>query len=168
MKRVHIFLSLLFLVYLPSWAQTTGKSAFFLEIMSAGISHSINFETGIKTDRSFTYLFRAGISITKDILAIPIGIHAYTTPGDHHFEWSIVAMPHIKHYKTIFRQDGVTDTYLYLVPGLGYRYQPQRSRWFARAAIHPMIEMDPPSTNIFDVDPKLVWGLSAAVGLRLK
>ncbi|RMG22272.1 MAG: hypothetical protein D6730_16770 [Bacteroidetes bacterium] len=67
----------------------------------------------------------------------------------------------------MFKKDGKTDTFLYLVPGLGYRYQPRRGRWLVRVGLHPMLFMDPPSTNIFDVQPSWVLGGSAAVGLRL-
>ena len=167
MQRVLFLLSFLFLIYHPMQSQSSGKSAFYLEVASAPTPYSINFETQIKEGKTFIYAFRVGGSLGKDVLAIPLGIHAYTKHGAHHFEWSLVAMPYINHYQTIFKQDGLTDTYLYVIPGLGYRYQRPQGRWFARAAVHPMIEMDPPSTNIFDVEPKFLGGISAAVGIRL-
>lgn len=139
----------------------------YLELANTPAPYSINFERQIRQGKAFIYVFRIGASVTRDALAIPIGIHAYTAPGDHHFEWSLVAMPKIHHFHTLFKADGLTDTYLYAISGLGYRYQQPSAKWFLRASLNPMLEMDPPSTNIFDVDPKLIWGVSAAVGVRI-
>lgn len=153
----------------PLFAQfATPSHGIYLEVANRAAPYSLNYERTFHAGKQLAWAFRTGVSATSKALAVPLGLHAWTAPRkDHHLEFSLGVQPYIRGFQTLFRADGATDTYLYLVPGIGYRYQAQRTPWFARVAAHPMVFMDPPATNVWEVNPSWMLGASLAVGIRL-
>ncbi len=50
------------------------------------------------------------------------------------------------------------------MPGAGYRYQQPGGSFFAKLVVGPIIYLDPPSNDFWNMDPVLYAGVTAGVG----
>ncbi|MES2733026.1 MAG: hypothetical protein V4714_14855 [Bacteroidota bacterium] len=154
---------------LPAFSQDTRplfpkRNAFYVEAMGKGPYYSVNYDRIIRVRTKWSYSFRVGVSLVADGWSVPLGIHAFTTPGNHHLELGLGVTPYVDHYRTFLSKNDRSDKYLYVVPSVGYRYQKPEGGLFFTAGLAPYIFLDPPSTDVFDVTPSYKLWAGVAVG----
>jgi hypothetical protein len=142
------------------------RNAVYIELASRGPVYSVNYDRIFREGDKLAYSFRAGFSIEKNAVSFPLGIHLITGIKDHHAEFSLNFIPYID-YDTppAGSNKDHADKYLYINPGIGYRYQKKNTGIFLRAAIGPSIFLDPPSDDFWNMDPKLYGFGSVGIGI---
>ena len=141
------------------------KHTVYIDVSTRGPVYTINYDRiFIKRDKvSFSY--RIGFFLLKDEIAMPLGISLITGKHDHHAEFSLTLTPDIDRFNYLFREGNVSDKYLYITPGFGYRYQKPEGGLFIKALVAPMILLDPPSDDFWNMDPKLYPLLTVGTGI---
>jgi hypothetical protein len=135
------------------------RNALYVEAFGQGPYYSLNYDRIIRVGAKWSYSLRAGFSIVADGISLPLGLNAFTTPGNHHFELGLGMTPYVDHYRTFLAKNDLSDKYLYVVPHVGYRYQKPEGGLFFTAGLMPSIFMDPPSTDFWDFMPEFrMWG----------
>jgi hypothetical protein len=104
--------------------------------------------------------------VLNDGLAIPIGINMITGSRALHPEISLNLMPYIDQYQSMFSANDNSDKYIYIIPGFGCRYMKNASKFFYRAALCPSVELDPPSSDFWNMDVRFLIIVNAGIGLR--
>lgn len=133
----------------------TSKNAVYVQVAGVGNIHSINFERVFSQGNKMNYSYSVGYSPAKNSVSVPVSFNAFTTGKKHHFEMSLVLIPHVeKHFYGKDKTD--LDKQMYIKPCVGYRYQKMNAGLFVKAAVGPQIFMDPPSSNIWNFTPKLI------------
>ena len=163
--------ALLFAVFLsytsPVFAQTSSgvisRNTLYAGFDSKDVYYSINFDHVFHTGK-LNYSYRIGASILKDAFAIPLGIQAFTGAGSSHAEFSLTLIPYVDHSASFLGSKDKSDKYLYVEPGIGYRYQPPGGGLFFKAVVTPIIFLDPPSDDFWNMDPKLYGGGHIGIG----
>ena len=148
----------------PSVSQEK-RNTLFLEVSSKGPVYSLNYDRIVKHKDKFTYGYRTGFTIEGDGIGASFGVNMLTGRNSHHAEASLLVMPYIDHYKSFLSEDDFSDKYLYIVPSIGYRYQPWKGGFFFRAAAAPMVFLDPPSDHFWHMAPKVYPSVQAALGI---
>ncbi len=150
-----------------SRAQSTqiAKNSVYAEGASKGATYSLNYERVFSYGKKFAKSYRVGLCFLNDVVAIPIGIQFISGKGDHHAEYSFTAVPYIEHYNKLFSGNSLSDKKIYLMPGAGYRYQKPGGGFFAKVVVGPIIYLDPPSDNFWNMDPKVYAGVTVAAGV---
>ena len=144
----------------------SAKNAVYIELASRGPVYSINYDRIIRQRNSLAYSFSAGVSIEKNAFSFPLGIHFIKGIKDHHAEFGLTVIPYVQYTDQLAGSyKGSTDKYLYINPGIGYRYQKSNTGIFLKATIGPSIFLDPPSDDFWNMDPKLYGFGSLGVGI---
>jgi hypothetical protein len=173
-KKVYIFLLMLFLYQFASMnignCQNYNEVLFkrntiFLDFSTKGAIYSINYDRIFNQRKSINLSGRIGFSILKDAIAFPVGINLFTGKGSSHVEFSLTFIPYIDHYKSFLSKNDLSDKYIYVVPGLGYRFQKPNGGFFFMLTVSPTIFLDPPSSNFWNMDPRLYFTGSLGLGL---
>ena len=141
------------------------KNTAFVEWSSQGPLYSVNYDRIIRQGEKMSYSIRAGFSLEKKAFSFPVGFSALTGAKDHHAEFSLLFIPYIdqgQKDKTLTKENA--DKYVYINPGIGYRYQKSGGGLFIKVAAGPSIFLDPPSDDFWKMDPKLDAFVSAGVG----
>jgi hypothetical protein len=134
-------------------AQPESRNSIYLELASKGPVYSLNYDRIIREGNKTDYSVSAGFSIARNAVSFPVGIHFIT---DHHFQYGVTLIPYIDFNNHLIGSNkDETDKYLYIHPEIGYRYQPHKAGVFFKATVGPSIFLDPPSTDFWDMDPKL-------------
>jgi hypothetical protein len=140
------------------------KNTFYLELASKGSIYSVNFDHIFRRGDKLSYSYRIGFSIEKNGISFPVGINMITGKKSHHAEFGLTLIPYIEQYKTFLSGNNVSDKYLYIIPSVGYRFQPHNGGFFLKAGVSPLIFLDPPSDNFWKMDPRLFFYGNAGVG----
>ena len=74
-------------------------------------------------------------------------------------------MPYIDKYKSFLSKNDLSDKYIYIIPGIGYRYQKQNGGFFFKAVLSPMIILDPRSNDFWKMNPEIYVAGSIGFGL---
>ena len=144
----------------------SSRNAVYIELASRGPVYSINYDRIFREGDKLAYSFRAGFSIEKNAVSFPFGIHLITGGKDHHAEFGLTFIPYIVYNTPLAGTNkDQTDKFLYINPGIGYRYQKKSTGIFLRAAIGPSIFLDPPSDDFWNMDPKLYGFASVGIGV---
>lgn len=141
------------------------RNTIYLDLASKGAFYSVNYDRIFHQGDKITYSFRLGFSILKDAVALPIGINLFTGKENSHAEFSLSIMPYIDQYKSFLSKNDLSDKYLYIIPGIGYRYQKRIGVFFFKAVLSPMIILDPPSGDFWNMDPKVYATGNIGIGL---
>ena len=159
-----VFLLACSLVYAQ---QGTGKrNAVYVELSTRGPVYAVNYDRVFRQGDKLDYSFSAGFSIVRNAVAFPVGIHLITGDGDHHAGFSLTLIPYIDYnHQLVGGNKDQSDKYLYINPGLSYRYQPKTTSLFLKATIGPSVFLDPPSDDFWNMDPKLYAFGSLGVGI---
>ena len=178
-KRLLILCCLCFFFIIPLKASTTTSPfpphqqyfkqsrAIFADLSPRVIRYSIVYEQFFAESGSTASAFRIGGFATLSDLAIPIGISTISKRGDNHLEGNFTVVPYINNVNSAFVRDGRTDTQLFLLAGLGYRYQSTHSKWIARLMISPFLFIDPPSSLAVAVETRFSLNFTLGIGLKL-
>ncbi len=143
----------------------SAKNTFYIDLSTKGAIYSINYDRVFHESDKIIYTYRIGFSILKDFVALPVGINLLTGKENSHAEFSLTVMPYIDQYKTMFRDNDLSDKYIYIIPAIGYRYQKRTGGFFFKAALSPMIILDPRSSNFWKMNPEIY--ITGNVGLGL-
>ncbi|MDF1549687.1 MAG: hypothetical protein P1P88_17805 [Bacteroidales bacterium] len=140
------------------------KNTTYVDFASKGAFYSINYDKIFHQKKKFTLSYRIGFSILEDGIAMPLGVNLFTGKGNSHVEYSLTVIPYIDHYKSFLSSNDLSDKYLYVVPGIGYRFQKPTGGIFFKIVVSPMIFLDPPSSNFWKMDPKLYFAGNVGIG----
>lgn len=141
------------------------KNIVFFELGGKGPYYSINYERIFRQGQKLTYSYRAGFSKVTDGISAPLALSVFTSPGKHHLEVSLGLTPYIDKYRTFLYNVDLSDKYLYITSGIGYRYQKPGGKLYFATGFAPLIFMDPPSYDVFDVHPKFIPSASLGLGI---
>jgi hypothetical protein len=147
--------------------QGPARNAVYTELASRGPGYSINYDRIFRQGDKLDYSFSAGFYIAKNSVAFPVGIHFITGTNEHHAEFGVTFIPYIDYKHDLVGSSIKTesDKYLYINPGMGYRYQKSDTGLFFKATIGPSVFLDPPSDDFWNMDPKLYAFGSIGVGI---
>ncbi len=145
----------------------SARNAVYVNLASQGPVYSINYDRIFRQGERVDYSFSAGFSIAKNAVSFPVGVHFITTNSDHHAELGVTFIPYIEQKPALVGSTGKgdKDKYLYINPGVGYRYQKSNGGVFLKALIGPSLFLDPPSDDFWNMDPKLHAFGSIGVGI---
>ena len=140
------------------------KNTIYVNTTTKGALYSVNYDRVFyKTDK-LTYSYNFGISILEDAVATPVGINLFTGKENSHLEFSFIIMPYIDKYKSFLSKNDLSDKYIYIVPGIGYRYQKLKGGLFFKLTLSPMLVLDPRSSNFWKMDPELFATVNISLG----
>ncbi len=145
--------------------QTISRNTFFAEYAFEGPEYSINYDRIIASGSKLEYSFRIGFSVLKDKIAFPIGAGIITGIKEHHAEFSMTITPLIKKVEFTNGAGSDNDAFIYLFPGIGYRYQKPSGGIFLRAVAGPVIILDPAENDFWNMDPEVRFSFSIGAGI---
>ena len=146
-------------------ANKTGRNTIYADFASKGAYYSINYDRVFRRGEKLSWSYRVGFSILKDAIAVPLGIHLFTGRYAHHAEFSITGVPYVEKYTKLFSSGNLSDKKIYVIPGTGYRYQKKEGGFFCRVVVSPLIYLDPPSDDFWNMESKLYLGINGGVGI---
>jgi hypothetical protein len=149
------------------YGQTSSFSArntLYADFASKGAVYSINYDRVFSQGKKINISFRAGVSVLNDVIAFPLGMQFFTGQDASHIELSLTVEPYIEKYQDIFDGNNTSDKKAYIMPGVGYRYQKPGGGFFAKVVVGPIIYLDPPSNDFWNMDPVVYAGITAGVG----
>lgn len=118
------------------------RNALFIELTGNEPAYSVNYDRIFSQRELVNYSCRIGFSMGKDELYFPVGINVFTGKKASHLELSLVLAPYIKQYEERGHDKG--DAYLYIIPGVGYRYQHRKAGPFLKLVASPAVLVDAP------------------------
>ncbi len=149
-------------------ANAISRNTLYADFASKDVYYSINFDHIFHRGNKLSYSYRAGISILKDAYSFPIGIQCFTGVKSSHAEFSLTLIPYVDHSAKSRNRYDNTDKFLYVEPGIGYRYQAPEGGLFFKAVFTPIILLDPPSNDFWNMDPKLFAGGNIGIGYTFR
>jgi len=147
---------------------TVSRNTLYAGFDSKDLYYSVNYDHIFHTNGKLSYSYRIGVSVLKDAFAVPLGIHLFTGAGSSHAEFSFTLIPYVDHSASFLGSNDKSDKYLYVEPGIGYRYQQPGGGLFLRAAVTPILFLDPPSDDFWNMDPKIYAGGNIGIGYTFR
>lgn len=142
------------------------RNAVYVEFATKGPLYAVCYDRIIRQGENISYSLSAGFSIASNEVAFPVGLHLLTGKGNHHAEISLSLVPLIEYnHSLVGSNKDQADKYIYINPGIGYRYQPKSTGIFFKAAVGPSVLLDPPSDDFWNMDPKLFAIGTIALGI---
>jgi hypothetical protein len=145
-------------------SQKNARNTVYADFASEGAVYSINYDRIFNKGEKINISYRVGVFVLNDVIAFPIGIQFFTGQYASHIEFSLTVEPYIEKYQDIFDGNNVADKKAYIMPGVGYRYQRPDGGFFAKVVVGPMIYLDPPSNDFWNMDTLVYAGITAGVG----
>ncbi len=142
----------------------SARNTVYADFASKGAFYSVNYDRIFSSGKKINISFRAGFSILNDAIAFPLGIQFFTGQEASHIELSLTIEPYIENYKELLNGSSGSDTKAYIMPGVGYRYQKPEGGFFAKVVAGPIIYLDPPSNDFWNMDPVVYTGVTAGLG----
>jgi hypothetical protein len=142
----------------------TSRNTFYTGFANEGAIYSINYDRIFSQNNKLAWSYRIGFSILDNAIAMPFGINLFTGKGNSHAEFSFTVIPYIVKYKSFLSSDDLSDKYIYLIPGIVYRFQKPKGGLFFKALASPTVFLDPPSSNFWKMDPKLQFLVHVGIG----
>jgi hypothetical protein len=164
-KPEHSFLLILFILLVCSaYGQGVHRHTIFADASTTGPVYTVNYDHIFYSGELVSYSYRIGFHWLHDEVGIPLGISLITGQQDHHAEFSLTLTPYIDRANYLFREGNISDKYLYITPGIGYRYQKPTGGLFLKALVAPLVLLDPPSDDFWNMDPKVYGLISIGAG----
>lgn len=172
MKKMYKTFWLLLIVMsrlsMSSYAQNAieqiKRSSIFLDFTNQGPCYSVNFDRIFSDHKKNNFAYRVGLHFFDQNFGLPLGISMLTGLSNHHAEFSLTLIPFIKNFNYLFKEGNLSDKQLYIVPGIGYRFQKPDGGILVKGLVSPMIFLDPPSDNFWNMDPKINPALNLGIG----
>ncbi len=142
----------------------TKRNTLYAGFANEGAIYSINYDRVFSQNKKLAWSYRIGFSLLENAIAIPVGINLFTGKGNSHVEYSFTVIPYVDKYRSFLSSDDLSDKYIYLIPGIGYRFQQPKGGIFLKALISPTVFLDPPSSNFWKMDPKLEFLAHIGIG----
>ncbi|MHA4843914.1 hypothetical protein ACX0G7_07120 [Flavitalea antarctica] len=152
---VHLILILVLLQGPHAQSQERHKHTLYIDASTRGPVYSVNYDRIFYYGEKLSYSYRIGFHWLHNEAGIPLGISLITGKQEHHAEFSLTLTPYIKRVDYLFREGNISDKYLYITPGIGYRYQKPTGGLFVKALLAPLILLDPPSDDFWNMDTRL-------------
>jgi hypothetical protein len=146
------------------FAQKITRNSLYAGFATHGAFYSLNYDRIFSPGKKISKSCSAGFSFLKDAIAMPLGIHFFTGSDASHAEFGLTVVPYIEKYNDLFSGANRSDKKLYIIPGAGYRYQKPAGGFFFKAALAPVIYLDPASDNFWKMDGKVLFGATGAAG----
>ncbi len=166
--QLILLFSLTVLIATKSIAQNNktflAKNTIYAEAATQGPVYSVNYDRVFSEGDVFAKSYRLGFSVYKDVLAIPVALNFITGKNQHHAEISVTVIPYIEKYQKLFSPGNLSDKKLYIIAQGGYRYQKPQGGFFFKAMAGPVLYLDPPSDNFWNMDPKIFAGVNVGAG----
>lgn len=163
--RVPFFTAIAPIVFgINGFCQTAHKHTVYADVNSRGPVYTINYDRIFHQGEKIAYAYHIGFHWLHDEVGIPLGLSLITGKYNHHAELSVTVMPYIDRANYLFREGNISDKYLYITPGLGYRFQKPGGGLFMKALVAPIILLDPPSDDFWNMDAKVHPLLNVGVG----
>jgi hypothetical protein len=145
-------------------SQQMHKNTLYLEGSTRGPSYSLNYDRVFLDGVKVAWAYRIGMHWLHDEIGLPLGISLITGKQEHHAEISLTFTPYVDRANYLFREGNISDKYLYITPGFGYRYQRPTGGLFIKGLLAPLIFLDPPSDDFWNMDAKVYPLLSVGAG----
>lgn len=142
----------------------SSKYTVYAEAATQGPVYSVNYDRIFSEGNVFAKSYRIGLSVYKGVFALPIGINFITGKNQHHAELSFTAIPYIEKASKLFSPGNLSDKKMYIITGAGYRYQNPTGGFFFKAVAAPVLLLDPPSDNFWNMNPKIFAGATIGAG----
>ncbi len=146
-------------------ATFNARNTFYAGFSTEVAYYSVNYDRIIKQNKKLAWSYRFGFSILENAITLPIGINLITGKNNSHAEFSLSIIPYIDKYKSFLSSNDLSDKHIYVVPGVGYRYQKPNGGFFFKILVSPTIHLDPPSSNFWKMDPKLLFTANCGLGI---
>jgi len=159
-----VFLSFFFSTVGQAQSTMVSKNTLYADFASKDVYYSINYDRVFHSGEKLNWSYRIGASILKDAFAVPLGIQAFTAGNKSHAEFSLTLIPYVDHSSSFLNTKDKSDKYIYVEPGIGYRYQEKKGGLFFKAVFTPIIFLDPPSDDFWNMDPKFYAGGNVGIG----
>ena len=140
------------------------RNTLYADFAIKGATYSVNYDRVFSYGKKLAKSFRVGFSVLNDAIAFPLGIQFYSGKEAHHLEYSLTIVPYIEKYQDLFSGTSISDKKLYILPGLGYRYQPPTGGFFAKIVAGPLIYLDPAADDAVHMETKVYPGITAGAG----
>jgi hypothetical protein len=164
-KPEQFLLIILFLILVCSCSgQDVHKHTVYVDISTRGPVYTVNYDRIFYTSEKVSYSYRLGFHWLHDEIGIPLGISLITGKQDHHAEVSLTMTPYVDRANHLFQEGNISDKYLYITPGIGYRYQKPSGGFFLKGLVAPLVLLDPPSDDFWNMDPKIYSMLTIGAG----
>lgn len=167
-KAIVISVFLLFIINI-GYSQDKGsavlaRNTLYIDLATKGAYYSLNYDRIFHQGDKLNFSGKIGFSIFKDVLALPLGINLFTGKKNHHFDLGIIFMPYIEKYKSFLSKNDLSDKFLYIIPGIGYRYQKQEGGFYFKTTFSPMLILDPRSSDFWKMDPEVKVAVNIGAG----
>lgn len=146
-------------------AKSIDRNTLYADFATKGAIYSVNYDRVFSYGKKLAKSYRLGLCVLNDAIAFPLGIQFYTGKEAHHLEYSLTIVPYIEKYQDLFSGQSISDKKLYILPGLGYRYQPPSGGFFAKIVAGPLIYLDPAADDVLHMEGKVYPGITAAAGI---
>jgi hypothetical protein len=144
-----------------------GKNTILLSLTSYTPYYSLQYDRLFKKTNQFRKSGSIGIAYFENTAALPIGIHFFKGKEPHHLLLNLLVVPYIENINKLFAAGNQSDKKLYITPGVGYRYQKNSGGLFCSMSMGPVLNLDPPSVNIFRASAKISAGGNISFGISL-
>ena len=141
------------------------KNIVHIEAATKGPFYTINYERIFSFREKVLWSYRVGGFVGNNGIAVPIGINAIIGKQKHHAEISFVAIPYIDHYRSLWNGKNSADKQLYLSPTAGYRYQKAGGRLYFKISAGPVLFLDPPSDDFWEMQPEFYFIGACSLGV---
>lgn len=163
-RKAAVLVLLLAATTVEALSQQTHRSSFYADINTSGPVYTVNYDGIFHQGEKVSYAYHIGFHWLHDEVGIPFGISLLTGAENHHAEFSLTLMPYVDRANYLFDEGNISDKYLYITPGAGYRFQKPGGGLFLRTFVGPSILLDPPSDDFWNMDVKVSAVFSFGVG----
>ncbi|RYG53260.1 MAG: hypothetical protein EOO01_04810 [Chitinophagaceae bacterium] len=146
------------------FGQQDHKHTVYADVSTRGPVYTINYDRIFYRGEKLSYAYRIGFHWLHDEIGMPLGISLLTGKHEHHAELSLTFTPYIDRADYLFREGNISDKYIYITPGIGYRYQKPAGGLFLKALVAPLILLDPASDDFWNMNPKVYSLLTIGAG----
>ena len=150
-----------------AFGQQNAQNAIYLETASKGPVYSFNYDRIVRQGDKLVYSIRAGFSFERDAVSFPVGFNFITGYNDHHAEFGLTLIPYFQYYdkQLAANYSDKSDKYIFLHPGVGYRFQRPERSLFLKAVVGPSLVLDPQAGDFWNMDPKVYFFGSVGGGI---
>ena len=155
---------MIFVGTMKTSGQQMNKHTVYADVNTSGPVYTINYDRIFHQGEKVAYTYHIGFHWIHDEIGIPFGISLLTGKENHHAEFSLSFMPYVDRADYLFTEGNISDKYLYITPGVGYRFQKPGGGLFLKTLVAPLISLDPPSDDFWNMDSDIHPLLSVAIG----
>ena len=161
---LFILLSGFFSLLLQAQETALKSNALFAGCSSQSALYSLNFDRVFKRGAGRAWTYRLGVSLESSAYSGLLGGSLLVGGGNHLGEVSLDGVVSVERDKNAGTGVVDSDTYLFIIPAAGYRYQRRAGGLFARLLAGPFIRIDPPSDHFFRMRGRVFGVVQAGVG----